>query len=63
MTTTTKRFLQFLSFCGLALSIVPALLVFPGVITKDLYFKLITGGMLLWFSTAVLWIKPDDLGD
>ncbi len=62
MMPTTKRLLRLASYSGLALSIVPAFLVFQEVISKDLYFQLIIVGMLLWFSTAVFWIKPDHLG-
>jgi len=63
VTHTTGRFVRLLSYCGLALSIVPALLVFEGTIAKDLYLNLMVGGMLLWFCTAVLWIRPDHLGE
>jgi hypothetical protein len=63
MTSTTRRIARLLSYCGLALSFIPALLVFHGTIPQALYYQLTAGGMLLWFSTAVLWIKPDQLGE
>ena len=59
MTPQTRRLARILSFGGLALSLLPALLVFHGTIAKETYYQLIAAGMLLWFSTAVLWIKPD----
>ena len=62
MTTATKKLLQTLSICGLALSVIPALLVFSGAIAKQTYLYLMLLGMLLWFSTAVFWIKKDHLG-
>ncbi|TWU27726.1 hypothetical protein [Bythopirellula polymerisocia] len=62
MTSTAKRILQLISYFGLAISFVPALLVFQGMMSKDTYFQLLLLGMLLWFSTAILWIKPDNLG-
>lgn len=59
---TTKSLLRLISYCGLALSFIPALLVFNGMMSKETYFQLLLIGMLIWFSTAILWIKPDKLG-
>lgn len=53
--------LRLISYCGLALSCVPAVLVYHGTITRDTYLLLILLGMLLWFSTAIFWIKPDHM--
>ena len=55
--------LKLTSYCGLALSIVPALLVYNGTIEKGTFLNLMLLGMLLWFSTAIQWIKPEHLGD
>lgn len=62
MTAPLKKALQIVSFIGLAVSIVPAFLVFGGVIAKQTYLEIMLLGMVLWFSTAVFWIKKDHLG-
>lgn len=62
MNSQKKLILQIISFIGLALSIIPAFLVFGGVIAKDTYLQLMVVGMVLWFGTAVFWIKPDHFG-
>lgn len=59
MTSQTKRILQTISYLGLALSIIPAFLVFGGIISKEVYLWLMLMGMVLWFSTAVFWIRKD----
>lgn len=51
--------LKFISYCGLALSLIPALMVYHGTITKETYYNLMILGMILWFSTAIFWVKPD----
>jgi len=58
MNPTIKLVLQIISFVGLALSILPALLVFRGMISMRVYYNLLNLGMVLWFSAAVFWIKP-----
>ena len=62
MTAPLEKALQIVSFIGLALSVVPAFLVFGGVIAKQTYLEIMLLGMVLWFSTAVFWIKKDHLG-
>ncbi len=62
MSTTTRRILQAISFTGLGLSLVPSFLVFGGLLSKEMYFHCMTVGMLLWFGTAVFWIRSDHLG-
>jgi len=58
-----KPFLILISILGLALSVVPAFLVFYGVITWDAHANLMIVGMVLWFATAPFWMKPKkDLG-
>ena len=47
------------SYCGLALSVLPAVLVYSGTVQKETCFTLMIAGMFLWFSTAIWWIKPD----
>jgi hypothetical protein len=56
-----KLVLQLVSFVGLALTIVPAVLVFLGVVSKGAYLQWMVAGMVIWFGTAVFWIKPDGL--
>lgn len=62
MSSQKKFFLQVISFLGLALSIVPAFLVFWAIISKQTYLWLMILGMVLWFGTAIFWIKPGHLG-
>jgi high-affinity Fe2+/Pb2+ permease len=62
MNPQKKLILQIVSFTGLAISFVPAFLVFQGMLSKDAYLRLMMVGMLLWFGSAVFWIKPDHLG-
>ena len=59
MTSRTKRILQTISYLGLALSIIPAFLVFGGILSKVAYLRLMLVGMILWFSTAVFWVRKD----
>jgi hypothetical protein len=56
-----KTLLKVISYIGLALTIVPSILVFNGVITKQTHFTIMTVGMVLWFATAVFWIKDKPL--
>ena len=63
MTSLTKYILQVISFVGLALSIIPAFLFFGGILSKETYLHLLIIGMLMWFCTAVFWIKKDHLGE
>ena len=51
--------LRLVSYLGLALTIVPSLFVFAGALTHDTNLRLMTLGAVLWFGTAVFWIKPD----
>lgn len=62
MTPITKYILQAVSFIGLALSIIPAFLLFGGILSKEIYLHLMVAGMLMWFGTAVFWIRKDHLG-
>jgi hypothetical protein len=53
-----KQVLKSLSYLGLALSLLPSLFVFAGAIEPSTSKAVMIVGMLLWFSTALLWIKP-----
>ena len=59
MNDMVQSMLKLASFCGLACSVVPAVLVYAGQIPKETCFTLMVVGMLLWFSTAIWWIRPD----
>jgi len=62
MNSQKKLILQIISFIGLALSIIPAFLLFGGMLAKDTYLQLMIVGMVLWLGTALFWIKPDHFG-
>ncbi|GAA4458359.1 hypothetical protein GCM10023189_30480 [Nibrella saemangeumensis] len=51
-----KTILKPLSYIGLALTVVPAFLVFYGVLSLADHKLLMLAGMLLWFVTAPFWI-------
>ncbi|MBX3426867.1 MAG: hypothetical protein KF688_14400 [Pirellulales bacterium] len=51
--------LKLVSYAGLALTIVPSVLVYRGAIEMDMHYKIMIVGMLLWFGSAVVWIKQD----
>ena len=51
------------SALGLALTVVPAVLVFVGGLAWDTHAGLMLAGTVLWFATAPLWMRdaaPDD---
>lgn len=62
MTSLIKIILQVISFAGLALSILPAFLVFGGILSREMYYHLMVAGTLMWFGSAVFWIRKDHLG-
>jgi hypothetical protein len=51
-----KPLLMLLSFLGLALTVIPAFLVFGGVISWSAHANLMFAGMVLWFATAPFWM-------
>jgi hypothetical protein len=61
MTPQMRLVLKAISYLGLGLSIIPAFLVFGGVVSKDVHFRLMIVGMVMWFGTAIFWIKRDHL--
>lgn len=63
MNPQMKLVLQIISFVGLALSIIPAFLVFTGTLSKEAYFQFLLLGMFLWFVSAIFWIKADHLSE
>lgn len=50
-----------ISIIGLMLTIIPSMLVFTQNITLETHKYLMAIGMILWFGTAVFWIKEQDL--
>ena len=50
-----------LSFIGLALTVVPAFLVFSGKLTWDTHVFLMGIGAVLWFATAPFWMVNEDV--
>jgi len=54
-----KTVLKLVSYTGLALSLVPAFLFFAGKLDRPVYLNLLIAGMILWFATAIFWIKSD----
>ena len=51
--------LKIISFIGLALTIVPSLLVLGGIIQPSLHKQLMAVGMVLWFAGAYFWINKE----
>jgi hypothetical protein len=57
-----RLLLQLLSFLGLALTIVPAVLVFMGQLAFETNQTLMLIGMLLWFGATPFWMGKDAKG-
>ncbi|QXD15386.1 hypothetical protein GQ464_000050 [Rhodocaloribacter litoris] len=57
-----KALLYVISFLGLALTVVPAFLVFAGAIPWETHATLMFAGTVAWFVTAPFWMhtgSPD----
>lgn len=52
-----KAILKLTSAVGLALTVVPAFLVFAGAITWASHARFMLIGTLLWFVTAPFWME------
>ncbi len=52
-----KSLLRFISFIGLALMFVSALLVFSDAITLSVYHQLSLLGTVMWFVPVPFWMK------
>ena len=59
--TAMRIILIGISIIGLILTIVPSVLVFTDHIPMDFHKQLMVVGMILWFTTAAIWMKEDDL--
>jgi hypothetical protein len=55
-----KIILKLLSFIGLGLTIIPAILVFSAEMDTDTCKQLMFLGTVLWFVTAPLWMNEKD---
>lgn len=53
--------LKIISFTGLALTVVPSMLVFTDNISFEMHTQLMIAGMILWFSTSPFWMKEKEL--
>jgi hypothetical protein len=58
MNRELSNILKFVSFVGLGLTVVPAFLVFDGVIEWKAHVTLMLIGTLLWFVTAPFGMNP-----
>lgn len=57
-----NTWLRLISYAGLALTVLPAGLVFYGLLSVERFYLLAAVGMVLWFGSAVCWIKPEKTG-
>jgi hypothetical protein len=56
-----KSLIKIISCLGLALTIIPSLFVFKGVIDIRVHYQLMIVGMIMWFATAPFWMKSSGL--
>jgi hypothetical protein len=52
--------LKLISLAGLALTVVPAFLVFAGTIEWETHATLMAVGTVLWFITAPTWMGREE---
>ncbi len=62
MHPVSKMVIKLISFSGLALTLIPAVLFFKDLVGKNTYYNLMLYGTILWFSSAIFWVRRDDLG-
>jgi len=53
-----RLILRGVSVIGLALTLIPSVLVLLNVISWNLHADLMTAGMIVWFATAPGWMRP-----
>ena len=53
-----RRLWQILSYCGLALTLGPSFLVFAGRLAWGTHAQLMAVGMVLWFISRPLAVRP-----
>lgn len=61
--TALSQVLKIISFLGLALTIVPSLFVFKGVIEIKVHYQLMIVGMIMWFGTVPFWMRSKSLDE
>ncbi len=49
--------LKVISYLALAMTVIPAFLVFAGTMTWDTHANLMMAGTIIWFITAPFWIR------
>ena len=54
-----KGLIKIISVIGLALNIIPAVLVFNNIISFESYKTLMLSGTLMWFLTAPFWVNEN----
>jgi len=54
-----KTVLKIISFIGLILTLLPALLVFLKLIAFNWHLNLMMLGTMLWFGSAPFWMKKE----
>jgi ABC-type transport system involved in cytochrome bd biosynthesis fused ATPase/permease subunit len=52
-----KKILAFLAYTGLALTLLPSLLVFHGSLSTNVHKQLMLAGAMIWFIAAPLWFR------
>ena len=55
-----KTLIKILSYLGLVMTIVPAFLVFFGIIGMEENKRIMAVGMLVWFVTAPFWMNKKE---
>lgn len=55
-----KILLKLISFLGLALTILPPILHFTGVMELSMHKTLMFVGTIAWFATAPFWMNTSD---
>ena len=63
MTRHLETLMKTIAMLGLALSVGAGFSVFTRAISHDTYNLLMVLGMLMWFCSAVFWIKAKPLGE
>ncbi len=54
-----KNIFKIISYIGLGLTVIPAVLVYRGALTWETHATWMLIGTMLWFGTAPLWMKRD----
>ncbi len=58
-----KTLVKIISYIGLGLSIVPAILVFKESMTPETCKMLMTAGTIMWFTTSPSWMNKTEEGN